>query len=262
MNVFGDIIEGFKKVYKGPNALVKHIALFAITGLVSVASVYIENISKAIEQSPQLPDLSTILGIVLLLILIGIYLGGYNLIFSHNSFLEEQEEYMPDINFEPIKIFFNALPLMICWTVYIVVACLVAALICAIKSSVISVIIGISLMFVVLLACGFVQFIYTAYTKNFVKAGLFNITLPFKYMKHCFGEFVLLGLLFIPVYIISMLPSFIVGMIMGLTSPNNATIAIYLGGILGGYAGLILQLVWYYCLVQIYQEKIEPNLYE
>lgn len=261
MNIFANLIEGFKKVYKGPNALVKHIGLLALTGLVSVASVYIENISKTIEQAPQLPDLSTILGIVILLILLGIYFGGYNLIFSHNSFLAEQEEYMPDINFEPIKIFFKALPLMICWGFYITVACIVAAGICTIKTSPISVIIGILLMSVILLACGFVQFIYTAYTKNFDQAGLFNITLPFKYMKYCFGEFVLLGLLFIPVYIISMLPSFIVGFIMGLTSPNDSTVAIYLGGILGGYAGLIIQLVWYYCLVQIYKEKIEPNLH-
>ena len=146
---------------------------------------------------------------------------------------------------------------MIVWFIYVLIAILFSVALMSNKSLLL--VVGIFLFLFILFLCAFVNFVYIAYLKNFDSKGLYNITLPFKYMKYSFSDFVLLGLLFIPVYGVAMTPSFIVGLLFGLMGVKTI-MALYAGGILGGYLGFIVQIVWYYCLVQIYRDKIEPNL--
>lgn len=258
MNVIDLMVDGFKRVYSDANAITKHIWLFVITGIVSVMSVYVQNAAEAMEKTKELGSLNGLLICLLLTIVIGIYMGGYNLLFSHNSFNNEKEHSLPEINIKPFKVFWDALPLMIVWTLYVFAAIGLAFAFLASHSFLI--IFGIFLILAVLFICAFIQFIYTSYSKNFNKTGLYNISLPFKYIKFTFSDFVLLGLLFIPVYSVAMTPSFIVGLIMGLSGVKDVSVAMYAGGILGGYLSFVVQLVWYYCLVQIFKEKIEPNM--
>ena len=258
MNVIDLMVDGFKRVYSGTGKLTKHILLFLITGIVSISSVYVQTVAETMEKTKELGSLNGLLVCLLITLIIGVYMGGYNLLFSHNSFNNEKEYSLPEINIKPFKVFFDALPLMIVWTLYVFAAIGIAFAFLVSHSFLI--VLGIFLILAVLFICAFIQFIYIAYTKNFNKKGLYNIVLPFGYIKHTFSDFVLLGLLFIPVYSAAMTPSFIVGLMMGLTGVKNVSAAMYAGGILGGYLSFVVQLVWYYCLVQIYKEKIEPNM--
>lgn len=262
MNVLGTIIEGFKKVFKGENAFAKHLCLFAITGFISVATVYIQNVSEAMKATQQLPNLTQYMTGIIILLIVSLYLSGYNLIFAHNSFKDNIDEYLPEINLQPIFTLIKAIPILLCWGFYIFLTCVIGVALCTTHSTPL-VIIGIGILLVTLVLYGFVQFVTSAaYPQNFDTEGLFNISLPLKYAKFAFGELVLLGLLYIIVGIVAMIPSGLAGFMIGVFGNlGDNTTATYVGGILGGYCGCITQLVWYYCIVQIYREKIEPNMY-
>ena len=257
MNVIDIMIDGFKKVYSGKNVLSKHFFMFLIIAILSISTVNVQIMANAIEKTKELPNIWQLLICMIITLIAGIYTGGYNLLFSHNSFNQENKDILPEINLTPFKVFFKTLPLMIIWSLYILVAIFFSMFLISSKS--LLTVLGIFLFLFLLFLCAFVNFVYIAYIKNFDSNGLFNITLPFKYMQKSFSDFVLLGLLFIPVYGVAMTPSFIVGLLFGFMGAKTI-MALYAGGILGGYLGFIVQIVWYYCLVQIYREKIEPNL--
>lgn len=257
MNVIDIMVDGFKKVYSGKNVLLKHLLMFIIISILSIATVNVQIIADTIEKTKELTNISQLFVYLGITILIGIYTGGYNLLFSHNSFAKDNKDILPDINFTPFKVFFKTLPIMIVWFIYVLIAILFSVALMSNKSLLL--ILGIFLFLFILFLCAFVNFVYIAYLKNFDSKGLYNITLPFKYMKYSFSDFVLLGLLFIPVYGVAMTPSFIVGLLFGLMGIKTINV-LYIGAILGGYLGFIVQIVWYYCLVQIYRDKIDPNL--
>lgn len=256
MNVIDIMIDGFKRVYSGKNVLLKHFLMFIIISVLSITTVNVQIITETLEKTKELPNVWQFLLYIIITLIAGIYTGGYNLLFSHNAFNKENKDMLPEITLTPFKVFFKALPLMIVWFIYVLIAILFSITFMSTKSPLL--ILGIFLFLFFLFMCAFINFIYIAYIKNFDSKGLFNITLPFKYMKHSFSDFVLLGLLFIPVYGVAMTPSFIIGLLFGILGFKTMT-ALYAGGILGGYFGFIVQIVWYYCLVQIYKEKIEPN---
>lgn len=263
MNVIDIMVEGFKRVFSGQNALTKHLYLFLITAVISISSVYIQEAADAIEQTKELPaNIPLLIIYIIMLVAFGIYIGGYNLIFSHNSFFRENEtgEILPDINFKPLKVFFHAFPLMLVWTLYIFIIGIISILLMA-GNLLIYKVLGIFIFLCIICFYAFVQFIYTAYSKHFDRKGLYNILLPISYIKHSFSDFILLGLLFIPVYIVTGFPGFVLGLIFGIINQNALTAGIYTGGIISGYLGFVVQIVWYYCLVQIFKEKIEPNMY-
>lgn len=256
MNVIDLMVKGFSKIFKGENILTKHLLLIAITGIVSVSSVYLDMASETLKKTKELPDMSVFCIALIVLIIFGIYMAGYNIIFSHNSFDSDNPQgIMPEIDIKPMKIFWNALPLMICWTFYIFVSVILSCVMIASHS--LMTILGIALLLFILLVCAFVQFVYIEYSKNYDKKGLYNIILPFQYMKKTFSDFVLLGLLFIPVYGVAMMPSFFTGIVLALAGVKNISIAMFIGGVIGGYLTFLVQIVWYYCLVQIFKEKIE-----
>lgn len=256
MNIINLIANGFKKLFSGNNTLFKHLILFLITGLLSLISLHFEFISNQIKNTKVMPDFTGIAAGILALIIIGIYLCGYNFKFMHNALCENIEEILPDFNGDPFKIFFNVLPLIIVWTVYVLIAILISVML-FINPLLIPA--GVTAIIAIAFFCTFIQFIYVEYARNFNSTGLFNITLPFKYIKSTIGPLVLLGLLFIPIYILSMFPSFLTGLILGLTGIKDKFILMYSGAVIGGYCGFIVQLVWYYCIVQIYKEKIEKT---
>lgn len=257
MNVIDIMIDGFKKVYSGKNVLSKHFFMFIIIAILSISTVNVQIMANAIENTKEIPNISQLLICLAITIIIGIYTGGYNLLFSHNAFNRENKDILPEITLTPFKVFLKTLPLMIIWSLYILVAIFFSMFLISSKS--LLTVLGIFLFLFLLFLCAFVNFVYIAYIKNFDSNGLFNINLPFKYMQKSFSDFVLLGLLFIPVYGVAMTPSFIVGLLFGLLGAKTI-MALYAGGILGGYLGFIVQIVWYYSLVQIYKNKIEPNL--
>lgn len=258
MNVIDTMVKGFVRIYKDNNALYKHLFIAIISGIISICSIYLQNISESIEKTKALPDIPTFTAALIILIAAGIFTGGYNLLFCHNAFKDSNNEILPNIDLKPFKIFWNALPLMLCWTFYILCAAIISGIL--LSGGNIAKIIGLIILLFILFICIFIQFIYIEYTKNFDTNGLFNILCPFKYIKKTIAPLVLLGLLFIPVYIIAMSMSFLSGIIMSIFGIQNLSIVLTIGGVIGGYLNFIVQIVWYYCLVQIYKEKIDNNV--
>lgn len=240
------IAQGFKKVYSGPQFGLNHICLFALSGIISVISLMFQNTSKAKAS----PDFSLLIIGAVLLFAISIYLGGYTYKYMHNCFYPEKESYLPDFDGEPFALFFKALPLVFAWGLYF----FLIALICLIIKALI-----IPAIILFLIITPFISFIFVAFSKNFDTSGLFNPILPFKFFPQAFGDIVVLGLCFIPLWIAASIPSVISGVIMGISGTGTETNSyiLYAAGILGGYIGLIFQFVWNYCLVQIYKDKLE-----
>lgn len=90
--------------------------------------------------------------------------------------------------------------------------------------------------------------------------GLFNLFIPFTFARYSVGSMFLFGILFIPLYIVIFIPIFILAFIIGFMGLSNSEFIIWLGSILSGYLTFIVQLAWTYCMVQVYREKIEPNM--
>ena len=250
MNAIKLIIDGYGKIFKGTDALLKNISLFALTGILSTITVYFEEIK---ETKTMPADMSVFFAAIIGFIIISIYLYGYTLNFMNKAFSVSDENILPDVNFAPVGIFFKVLPLTIVWGLY---TCVIIAIIALTIPSIPVISILLAVLLAIILV--FVTFVYVAFCENFDAKGLFDITLPFKFLKPATGMLVILGLLFIPVAILSLVPSLLAGIILGISGFGGTNIPAYVGGLLGGYFGLIAQLVWYYCLVQIYREKIKP----
>lgn len=242
---FGMIAEGFKKIFSGPQIGVTHICLFALSGIISVVSIMMQNAVKA----KAFPGLDVLIIGIILFIAVSIYLGGYTYKFMHNSFYPERESYLPDFDGEPFKLFLKALPLAFVWGLYYIVL----GLLCFVVKILI-----IPVIFMILIIAPFISFIFVAFSKHFETKGLYNPVLPFKFFPEAFGDVIVLGLCFIPIWIISAIPSMIIGVMIGLSGAKaDNSFAIYASGIIGGYLGILFQYVWCYCLVQIFKEKLE-----
>lgn len=255
MNAVTLILDGYKKLFSGPNAILKHISLFALVSIFTLFSLYFEKF----EHSKFLPsDLSTsILGIICMLA-VAIYLCGYTYNFMHNAFSEQSPELLPDIDLTSLGPFLKALPLMIVWIIYLTVFAIIASIF-----AIIAPILGILLLILFFLMATFLIFVFIAFSEYFDAKGLFNVMLPFRFITPSIGMLVLLGILFIPVGIISIIPGFIIGIVLYVINAGDSQIPTYLiAGAVSGYLGFVAQLVWYYCLVQVYKEKLRPIMLE
>lgn len=260
MNVFDIVIDGFKKVFTGKNALIKHIFIILITSVISLVSVYFQILAETAEKASKLPEFpfKTFIIALIVMFVAGIYLSGYNFQFLHNAFNNESDGVLPEFTSKPYGIFWRAFPVMLVWTLYIIAA--MALCISLFFAGPIFIVVGIILFFAILIISAFVQFIYIGFAKHYSREGLYNISLLVKYLKLTFESFALMALLFIPIYSAAMSPSFFLGMFMGLSGIKDVNMIMYAGGVLGGYLGYIVQLVWYYGLVQIYKEKIDTEV--
>lgn len=250
MNVFSMIGEGFRKVYSSNNGALKHTGLLILTGIISMSSLYSETLKEAMV----MPDnIGLILFGALASLIIGIYLCGYNFELIHNSFAEE--DILPELKFNHFSLFFKALPLMLTWTFYIIVVSIISALLMASK---IALIIGLLLILVLAFLSSFLPFVFVEFSKSYDAKGLYGILQPCKYVK-TIGYLILLGLLFIPIYIIlCFVPAFIFGLTVGISSGGDSNLIQYGGGIIGGYFGFVVGMIWNYCMVQVYKAKFEP----
>lgn len=238
---FDLIHKGFKKIYSGEHAALTHISVFAICGIMSVISTIFQVAGK----TKVTPDLGVSLTGALILFVLSIYLYGYTYKFIHKCF-NEDEQGLPDINFEPFGIFFKALPLLIIWGIYFLVFILLGVFVHVLIIPIIALLAVIT---------PFVAFVLVAFSKNYDTNGLFDITLPFKFFTPALSSIVIQGLCFIPLWLIIFIPTIITAGILGLTVTMEK--AIYIINILVTYISFIVQMIWNYSLVQIYKEKLE-----
>ncbi len=249
MNAVNLIVEGYKKIFSGPNAVLKNVMLFCLTGIIALVSLYFENIKESKILFSELNPFTFVLAAILIIVA-GIYIGGYTYSFINRSFYDCEDNILPDFNLKHISIFFKALPLAIIWIIYLTLVLILSGIFMSLIH-----ILGIVLAIGFILMAVFTTFVFIAFCKNFDAKGLFDITLPFKFMSKTIGIVIILGLLFIVVGILSLVPSCLAGIVCGILGFGKSQFAYYLGGILGGYFGCLAQFVWYYCLVQVYKDN-------
>ncbi|MBO6086759.1 hypothetical protein J6P92_00230 [bacterium] len=251
MKIFKTMIEGFHKVLFGSqNALLKHVCIIALTAIVSYFSVQSEFLKGQLDNTTgALPDLSGFFLGLLAALIVGCYMFGYSLSFMHNVYHEDPENCLPEFDENPFKIFFKSFPLILVWILYFLLLGIVSGLLSVI-------LIGLVGFVVMLIMAIGLQFIWVEFSRDFDRTGLFSFKKPFEYIGKTIVPLILMTILYIFIYILCMIPIAIVGGIMGFMGIGSTAIT-YTGGIIGGYIGFILQLVWYYCIVKLYKEKFE-----
>ena len=137
-------------------------------------------------------------------------------------------------------------------------AAISAALIVA--NQVLGAIVLIAVMTFIIMLGIFYQFVLVEFTKEFDAKGLYKLTRPFLF-KSALGILAALSLAFCLIYILLFIPCILIGIICGFLGIGETMIG-YICGVFGGYAGFIIQLVWGYCLVQIYKERFEQSIEE
>lgn len=231
------IIEGVKSLFFKRENKLNYLYLFAIAAILSGISSYFE-----IHENTGI--LSTILSTVIYSVLT-IYIGGYFLMFINNVYFHK-DELLPKFNTEPFKVFVKAIPLYFIWFIYTLIF-------------MISLFIPYAGWVFFILLLPFISLVYVAYAKDYNSKGLYNINLPFIYMKKSFVETWLTFLKFLGFCLLVILPVIFLTLLVGIFYNVNQNEMTYFIGILGGYISLILTFVWEYCLVKIYQNKIEEQ---
>ncbi len=241
------IKAAIKRIYSSKkDCFMKHSILFAITGVSSIFSVAINEVSKQKELDPTSWGWA-VAGIVFLFIL-GAYIIGYNVNFMHNSFDEDRNDILPEFNKTHWNTFGKVFPLLLVWTIYFVVA-IIAGVFTSLMLPEVGQIALVAIIIAVSFIGIFLQFVYARYSRCFSKRGLFNITLPIKYISKTGPSLFKLWIKFIPFFILNI--------ILGALAVGHSVFAYILTAI-SGYISFVVNLIYAFCIVQIYKEKVEP----
>ncbi len=244
------IKDAIKKLYTGEEIIIKHIMLFVLAGVPVMLSNPLNEISKRVGLSAT--DVFMSLLALIVMAVISIYLGGYIYGIIHNSFDETKQGILPDFDKSWFKIFFQALPVQIVWILYIILV-FILAFICKIL---LAIVIGpkaaamtIFTLFTIFAAIVFmmIPFIFTEFSKEYKRDGLYNFMLIFTYLRKTFKSVLWL--------MVKLLPIFIIVAIVNIFGRGNDVVS-YICTALGAYLTTIMQYIASYCYVQIYKEKL------
>ena len=244
------IKDAIKKLYTGDDILVKHIMLFVLTGVPVMLSNPLNEISKRVALSTT--DVVMSLLALLVMGIISIYLGGYIYGIIHNSFDETKEGILPEFDKSWFKMFFKALPLQIVWVLYIVLLFIIAFILKVgmtyfinpkTASGIVMALFGI----ISLIICLMIPFIFTEFSREYKRDGLYNFGLIFTYLRKTFTSVLWL--------MVKLIPIFIVVAVVNIFGRGNDVMA-YICTALGAYLTTMMQYIASYCYVQIYKEKL------
>ncbi len=245
------VLENLKELYKGEDVLNKHLCIGCISGITALLTDQ-EFIQSLVAQHNFLLMLA-----VLVVALAGcLYLFGYTIETVHYR-LQAGITVLPEITTQPFKRIIGMAVIMLVWAGYTLifggVVLAFAFLVAAIKA----------LAFIIVLLYAlfimFTSYVFIAYSKNFQAAGLMNIALPFKFMKEGFVDTIILTLKFTVLCIVLTIPLVVIFMLLGVISK---TFGLGLAICVGGYFSFIIQLLWYNCLADIYEEKLQDEVEE
>lgn len=246
------IKDGFRKIFEGADVLRNHVFLFALSGLLALQSEFFHNFSEQAKLGNYIAGPGEVTIRLILMLVVSLYLGGYSFMLMNKCFSNNGEGILPEIGLNQFKAALKAIPLQIVWGLYLFAAILISVFLMTSIGPVPGSIFFIAIVFTAM----FIQFIFAAFSKDFCAKGLFNITLPAKYMQKTFGDMIVLIILFVVLAVLVLIPFVIVAIITALTK-TDGTVTEYLFSLAGGYVGILLQLVWYYCIVNIYKDKLE-----
>jgi len=201
------IIESFKRVWKSPNILPVFVGYLLVQ---AVFTVLTNGVPKEYLTT------TSILCVALSVILFFPWLWGFHLQLSHNSFAEDFR--LPDFNLTPFLTGFKAIPLGIVWFIYFIliyIAVTIPLFIILVILAVLTKLFGtaglvlfilgiVALMLFIIVLEFSCFFVFVAYTRTFSTKGLWNILLPFKFMKIFTKDIIVLILKCIPIFLIPM----------------------------------------------------------
>lgn len=253
MNAYKLITEGYKRIFSGSDSVKKNTLIFIFQSIVSGITIYFEKFENLKDFMSENPFM--LLAVTIAFLILTVYISGYSYKFVNRSFTDS-ENILPVFNMEPFTAFLKALPLLVVWFIYLLA--IIFAAVSFVKNP-ITLILSIILIIAFVIIAVFLPFVYIDFCQNFeLKKELFNILLPFKFVKQTAGLIILLGLLFIPVIILCIIPGLLAVIICAVTGIAKSH-AIYINLALWSYLTYMTQLLWYYCLVQIYKEKFLNN---
>lgn len=238
------IIDGFKDVFTGEDALVKHISIFTLCAIIGVVSGSAARVlpkgSNSMDLLKELLNLNPI--VIMVFIISAIILFAYWLMFIHNCLNKfsnlKETNLMPNIDSELITPILPVIPLGIVWTIY----------------NIIGSIIPIFNIFWSIIISGFcMPYVYIAYCKDFSSKGLMSPAFVFKIMGQVFLPTLILSLKFIAFYVLLVIIIFMSFMIIGKLPLD---IAFGLGMTLVFYVTYIYALVLAYCQSDIYLDNV------
>lgn len=193
------IIDAIKRIYSGTNVLVKHVWLFVLTGLMTMASLPLNTASEATNLSKEQALL--MLGLSLLAIVIAIYTCGYLYDFVHNSYDRENKDILPDINWSHFKTGFKTLLIALCWIGYGILVSIITVLAIAV-SKYFGLLVTLVFAILGILFLMMQPMLYVDFARNLSTKGLKGILQPFRYIKDTMGEVTILLLKMCPIYIL------------------------------------------------------------
>jgi hypothetical protein len=268
------VIESIKNVYRGSNVLKVHLILAVLATISQIAlGGYFSEYINALLPVP----LVIILAIVLY-IAYAIYYGGFQLQYLHNNFIDDKESKLPDWGLSQFATGFKAVKLYIVCFVYVLITNIAiltllllvlfvagGLILWVIKGSVSALIspkdlfltgatIASTISFIAayigcLLYCIFWAFVWAVYSENYVDSGLYNILLPFKFMRKYFKDTLVLILKFIPICVLAFLP------LIPIFIRQQHVLADIPGIAVASYLLAVSSLAFWGSIVQLYREK-------
>ncbi|MDR1167461.1 MAG: hypothetical protein LBK53_01040 [Heliobacteriaceae bacterium] len=255
------ISEGLDKIFKDEYAPPIHSLTLVILCAIIAVSLYPEMLVKMdmfqYQDYKTYHDVTNTISSVAL-ILFNIYIAGYNLIIINRS-LKNEATILPDIDNAPYKVFFNYFPAQVYWFIYYaIIPCALCAGIFYLRNTFyVYTAIPVALLF--LLFVPFLSFIPVCYAKNFDKKGLFDIRLPFRFIKMK-KELYKLIIQFAPLWFLAAIFVFLT-YYTNLPSKmqSNVTIVedffyqkLFVMDVLSAYLEIILTFLWSYCIARVF----------
>lgn len=250
------IKDAIKKLYSGEDVLVKHIMLFVLTGVPVMLSTPLNDISKRTLLNTT--DIVMSLIALLVMAVISIYLGGYIYGIINKSFDDRNESILPEMDKSWFKIFFKGLPVQLMWIVYIFLLFVAAILLKIVLTLVLAPKIAAAVVLILFsiiatIICIMIPFVFTEFSKEYKRDGLYNFGLIFTYLRKTIKSVLWL--------MVKLIPIFLVVAIVNIFGRGNDVMS-YIFMALGAYLTTMMQYIASYCYVQIYKEKLSDAAVE
>lgn len=244
------IIEAFKRLYTGDDALQNHLILFVMTGFIMMLSKIMNMYSTPplVNEAPAW----LLFAIMLLMPVVALYMAGYMYMVNHRAYDDSTPELLPDFTLDGFKVFIKFLPLALSWAVIgiAIVALFNALILFATTSKAVFIV-----WQVLYKICGafyilIIPFVLARFCENYDRKGLYNPLLPIKDLFKSAKEIGLLILKLVPVGIVLLT-------LMVLSAPYDITGFLFTA--VFAYFFTLIQYVINYCYVCIYREKISKE---
>lgn len=246
--MFG-IKEALKRIYSGEDALMKHLILFALTGIPAMLASPLNQISHGAALTSSVRGSS--LFALLLVAVVSVYMVGYMYGVINKSFDDNNVSILPKFDKCWFKAFLKGFPVQLVWGIYFLLFIVIASVsfilifyIAHVPFTVGRVFSSVSLLNLIFFVA--MPFVYVRFAENYERNGLYNILLPFKDLIHSIKDVFILALKLLPILLL-------IG-ILGVFGMGN-TVDAYIITAIVAYLTAIFQYCALFCYVQIYKSK-------